>query len=122
MTLELPLLAKAPGELKEAHDDRLATVAEPVLDIEAYVEEFGRTIVPAYRRGIADRELGADAGLARSIIPPGTAATRDFSRLAPTIPEFIAEAYDSLIDVTAAIRGRVPAEPRPTPAREPVPA
>jgi pyruvate/2-oxoacid:ferredoxin oxidoreductase beta subunit/Pyruvate/2-oxoacid:ferredoxin oxidoreductase delta subunit len=48
-------------------------------------------VVPAYRRGIADRELPADAGLARSVIPPGTAATRDFSHLALRIPELIAE-------------------------------
>src|ERR1043165_5448864 len=43
------------------------------------------------RRGVADGELPADAGLARSVIPPGTAATRDFSHLAPRIPELIAE-------------------------------
>ena len=57
----------------------------------AYVEEFGASIVPAYRRGVADAEWPADVGLARSIIPPGTAATRDFSRLAPRIPQLIAE-------------------------------
>jgi pyruvate ferredoxin oxidoreductase beta subunit len=82
---------KEAGELKESHSDRLATVALPVLDIDAYVEEFGRTVVPAYRRGIADRELPADAGLARSIIPPATSAVRDFSKLAPRIPELLAE-------------------------------
>ena len=85
------LLVKDPGELKEAHDVRLTTAAPPLLDMDLYVEEFGRTIVPAYRRGIADRELPADAGLARSVIPPGTAATRDFSHLAPQIPELLAE-------------------------------
>jgi pyruvate ferredoxin oxidoreductase beta subunit len=85
------LLVKGPGELKEEHDTRLLAAAPPLLDMEAYVEEFGRTIVPAYRRGVADRELPADVGLARSVIPPGTAATRDFSHLAPRIPELIAE-------------------------------
>lgn len=85
------LLIKAPGELKESHDVRLTTAAPPLLDMDAYVEEFGRTVVPAYRRGVADRELPADAGLARSVIPPATAATRDFSHLAPRIPELIAE-------------------------------
>jgi pyruvate ferredoxin oxidoreductase beta subunit len=88
---DVAVLGKVPGEDKELHDDRLATVAPEVLDIHAYVEEFGRSVVPAYRQGIADRELPADAGLARSIIPPGTAAVRDFSHLAPKIPEFIAE-------------------------------
>jgi pyruvate/2-oxoacid:ferredoxin oxidoreductase beta subunit/Pyruvate/2-oxoacid:ferredoxin oxidoreductase delta subunit len=84
-------LVKDAGELKEAHDVRLAVVAPPLLDMDAYVEVFGRTIVPAYRRGVADRELPADVGLARSVIPPGTAATRDFSHLAPRIPELVAE-------------------------------
>src|SRR6185503_13195885 len=81
-------LAKQPGEPKELHESRLGA-ALPVLDMDLYVEEFGRSVVPAYRRGVADLELPADAGLARSIIPPGTAATRDFSRLAPRIPEFL---------------------------------
>jgi pyruvate/2-oxoacid:ferredoxin oxidoreductase beta subunit/Pyruvate/2-oxoacid:ferredoxin oxidoreductase delta subunit len=85
------LLVKGVGENKEAHDSRLLAAAPPLLDMHAYVEEFGRTVVPAYRRGVADRELPADAGLARSVIPPGTAATRDFSHLAPRIPELIAE-------------------------------
>jgi ferredoxin len=85
------LLVKAQGELKEAHDTRLLAAAPPLLDMDAYVEEFGRSVVPAYRRGVADTELPADAGLARSVIPPGTAATRDFSHLAPRIPELIAE-------------------------------
>jgi pyruvate ferredoxin oxidoreductase beta subunit len=84
-------LVKQVGELKETHVDRIATLAPPLLDIDAYVEEFGRSVVPAYRRGIADRELPADVGLARSIIPPGTAAVRDFSRLAPRIPDLVAE-------------------------------
>jgi pyruvate/2-oxoacid:ferredoxin oxidoreductase beta subunit/Pyruvate/2-oxoacid:ferredoxin oxidoreductase delta subunit len=83
-------LVKDAGEPKELHESRLGA-ALPVLDMHAYVEEFGRSVVPAYRRGIADMELPADAGLARSIIPPGTAATRDFSRLAPSIPEFLLE-------------------------------
>jgi pyruvate/2-oxoacid:ferredoxin oxidoreductase beta subunit/Pyruvate/2-oxoacid:ferredoxin oxidoreductase delta subunit len=81
-------LAKEAGEPKELHETRLGA-ALPVLDMHAYVDEFGRSVVPAYRRGVADRELPADAGLARSIVPPGTAATRDFSRLAPRIPEFL---------------------------------
>jgi pyruvate ferredoxin oxidoreductase beta subunit len=85
------MLLKEPGDQKEHHEARLADAAPPLLDMAAYVEEFGQTVVPAYRRGVADRELGADAGLARSVIPPGTAATRDFSHLAPRIPELLAE-------------------------------
>jgi pyruvate/2-oxoacid:ferredoxin oxidoreductase beta subunit/Pyruvate/2-oxoacid:ferredoxin oxidoreductase delta subunit len=83
-------LTKEPGALKEAHEAALA-IAPPLFDIEAYVEEFGASIVPAYRQGIADAEWPADVGLARSVIPPGTAATRDFSRLAPQLPQLIAE-------------------------------
>ena len=63
----------------------------PLLDIESYVEDFDRTIVPAYRRGVADQELPVDVGLARSIMPPATAIDRDFSGLAPRIPAFLAE-------------------------------
>jgi hypothetical protein len=47
-------LIKDAGELKEAHEARLAVLAPPIFDVDLYVEEFGRSIVPAYRRGIAD--------------------------------------------------------------------
>ena len=63
----------------------------PVFDVRTYVEEFEDAIVPAYLRGRADADWPADAGLARSIIPPGTAANRDFSHLAPQLPQFVAE-------------------------------
>jgi pyruvate/2-oxoacid:ferredoxin oxidoreductase beta subunit/Pyruvate/2-oxoacid:ferredoxin oxidoreductase delta subunit len=83
-------LTKERGTLEGQHEVELG-VATPLFDITAYVEDFGASIVPAYRRGIADEEWPADVGLARSVIPPGTAATRDFSRLAPRLPQFIAE-------------------------------
>lgn len=85
-------------ELSEARRGELLT-SDPIsglpgtgFDIEAYVDDFNGSVVDAYRRGIADAELPSDSGVARSIIPPGTAATRDFSGLAPQIPAFIAEA------------------------------
>ncbi len=53
---------------------------------------FERTVVDAYRRGVADAQLPSDVGVARSVIPPGTAASRDFSGLAPRIPRLLAEA------------------------------
>jgi len=91
LTLESPgTLTKEQGEPKEAHEARLG-VAGLLFDVHAYVEDFARAVVPSYRKGVADRELPADAGVARSIIPPGTAAVRDFSTLAPTIPALIAE-------------------------------
>jgi pyruvate ferredoxin oxidoreductase beta subunit len=83
-------LSKEPGGLKEEHEVELG-IATPLFDIASYVEEFGASIVPAYRRGVADDEWPADVGLARSVIPPGTAATRDFSQLAPRLPQLIAE-------------------------------
>ena len=84
-------LTKEPGALKDAHETELGAAGPPLFDVEAYVQEFGASIVPAYRRGVADEEWPADVGLARSVVPPGTAAARDFSRLAPRLPEFVAE-------------------------------
>ncbi|HSK92908.1 MAG TPA: thiamine pyrophosphate-dependent enzyme [Candidatus Angelobacter sp.] len=92
MTLtELPLL-KVPTEEKELHEARLDAASEWVFDVHAYVDDFNSTVVDAYRRGTADGGLPADAAVARSVIPPGTAATRDFSGLAPRIPELISSA------------------------------
>lgn len=66
--------------------------AQSPLDIPAYIDGFEADVLTAYRRGVADAEYPADAGLARSILPPGTAGGRDFSHLGPRIPEFLAEA------------------------------
>jgi pyruvate/2-oxoacid:ferredoxin oxidoreductase beta subunit/Pyruvate/2-oxoacid:ferredoxin oxidoreductase delta subunit len=82
---------KAAGESKEIHETRLAG-APTLLDVHAYVDDFNASVVDAYRRGVADVELPSETGVARSIIPPGTAATRDFSGLAPQIPEFALDA------------------------------
>jgi pyruvate ferredoxin oxidoreductase beta subunit len=62
-----------------------------VLDVHAYVDDFNDAVVGAYATNTLDDVLGADTSVARSIMPPGTAATRDFSYLAPSIPEFIAD-------------------------------
>ncbi len=91
-TSEAAMLVKPAGDLKETHEATLASLDRPVFDIDAYVQDFGASIVPAYRRGTADAEWPADVGIARSIIPPGTAAVRDFSHLAPRIPAFDAAA------------------------------
>jgi pyruvate ferredoxin oxidoreductase beta subunit len=82
---------KSAGEPKELHEARLAS-AETSFDIHAYVDDFNASVVDAYRRGVADRELPSDLAVARSLIPPGTAATRDFSGLAPQIPSFMLDA------------------------------
>jgi pyruvate ferredoxin oxidoreductase beta subunit len=88
---ELPLTKEATEE-KELHEARLTQASTSVFDAHAYVDDFNTVVVDAYQRGSADAGLPADAGVARSLIPPGTAATRDFSGLAPRIPEFISEA------------------------------
>jgi pyruvate ferredoxin oxidoreductase beta subunit len=83
--------SKQAGEAKELHESRLGA-AGAVLDTMAYVDDFNANVVDAYRRGVADQELPSEDGVARSIIPPGTALTRDFSGLAPTIPAFLLDA------------------------------
>ena len=65
---------------------------EPVTDTRSELDDFDRDVLSLYRRGVAESELPADALVARSLIPPGTAAGRDFSTLAPTFPEFLADA------------------------------
>jgi len=52
-------------------------------------EKFNRTVVEAYNNGTAELGLEADLESARSVIPAGTGALRDFSYIAPDIPEFI---------------------------------
>ncbi len=77
---------KTPGLAKDTHEslpgDHLLA-----LDLEAYVADFNARIIGAYAAGKGSQTLPADAGVARSLIPPGTAALRDFSFLAPEIPD-----------------------------------
>jgi len=54
-------------------------------------EDFNSRVVGAYNDGSAEKGLVADDQVARSIIPGGTGALRDFSYIAPDIPAFIAE-------------------------------
>ena len=63
-----------------------------MFDVRAYIEDFAATVVPSHTTGLADREQPVEPGIGRSIIPPGTAAARDFSSLSPRIPGFDAEA------------------------------
>jgi pyruvate ferredoxin oxidoreductase beta subunit len=66
-------------------------IAPLTLDVEAYIADFNTTVIDSYRRGVADVELPADAGVARSLIGPATAGIRDFSALSPLIPRFVAD-------------------------------
>src|SRR5689334_20416893 len=66
---------------------RIADIHANVVDI----EDFNERVVGAYNSGIAERSLPADDQVARSIVPGGTGVLRDFSYIAPDIPEFIGE-------------------------------
>jgi pyruvate ferredoxin oxidoreductase beta subunit len=57
----------------------------PVLD----VNDFNERIIRGYEDGIAEEGLPADLTVARSLVPAGTATLRDFSYVAPDIPEYI---------------------------------
>ena len=53
------------------------------------VNDFFDRIVQGYNDGTGELHLPADVGVARSVIPAGTGAARDFSYIAPEIPEYI---------------------------------
>ena len=57
------------------------------LDLDAYTRDFNDRIVNAYNEA-DDDSLVADISVARSLIPAGTGVFRDFSYIAPEIPEF----------------------------------
>ncbi|MFQ6617464.1 MAG: thiamine pyrophosphate-dependent enzyme [Fidelibacterota bacterium] len=55
------------------------------------VVRFNEVVVDAYNDGVAEKELEADIDTARSIIPAGTGALRDFSYISTEIPQFISD-------------------------------
>ena len=62
-------------------------IGDDVLD----VADFNERIVGAYNNGTAELGLPADHSTARSLIPAGSAVLRDFSYIAPEIPELNSE-------------------------------
>ncbi|MBT6394825.1 MAG: 4Fe-4S binding protein, partial [Nitrospinaceae bacterium] len=52
------------------------------------IGDFNERIVGAYNDGSAELGIEADIQMARSLVPAGTGAFRDFSYIAPDIPEF----------------------------------
>ena len=83
----------------------------PVLD----VQDFNERIIRGYEDGTAEKELPADLSVARSLIPAGTATLRDFSYIAPEIPEYIADNCTGCMDCVTlcpdtAILGKVTGE------------
>ena len=79
---------EARGLEKEIHESALPPTGVLELDLERYVGDFNERIVGAYAAGTGEQALPADIGVARSLIPPGTGALRDFSYIAPEIPRF----------------------------------
>ncbi len=62
------------------------------------VRDFNERIVRGYEEGTAEKGLPADLSVARSLIPAGTATLRDFSYIAPEIPEYIPENCTGCMD------------------------
>jgi pyruvate ferredoxin oxidoreductase beta subunit len=79
---------KRPGEPLETHEATFADSQLIELDLDKYVDDFNRRVIGAYQEGKGSGVLPADLGVARSLIPPGTGALRDFSYIAPEIPLF----------------------------------
>jgi pyruvate/2-oxoacid:ferredoxin oxidoreductase beta subunit/NAD-dependent dihydropyrimidine dehydrogenase PreA subunit len=92
-------------------DDGYKLVSLPVLD----VIDFNDRIIRAYEEGWGERDLPADLSVARSLIPAGTATLRDFSNIAPEIPDYIPENCTGCMDCVTecpdtAILGKVLSE------------
>ena len=68
-------MSKAPVEQDKKRDTILPDA-----------NEFREKVIGAYRRGAGADDLPSDETAARSLIPPGTAALRDFSYIAPDFP------------------------------------
>src|SRR5437667_10531970 len=97
-------------------DERIdVPVEELIEDIRVNVvdtEDFNSRVIGAYNDGTAEKGLEADDQVARSIIPAATGAFRDFSYIAPDIPEFITENCVACMDcftecLDTAILGKV---------------
>lgn len=118
--------AELPGSMNEANErdpfnnnsygtliDRpYVEVSLPVLD----VRDFNERVIRGYEEGFGQKDLPADLAVARSLIPAGTAALRDFSYVAPEIPEYFRENCTGCMDCVTecpdtAILGKVVAEP-----------
>ncbi len=93
-------------------DSPYKEVSLPILD----VVDFNDRIIHGYEEGHGEKGLPADLTTARSLIPAGTAALRDFTYIAPDIPRYITENCTGCMDCVTlcpdtAILGKVIAEP-----------
>ena len=110
----------APSERDPHNNNSYGTLVDtpykkinlPILD----VDDFNDRIIRAYEDGVAEKDLPADLTVARSLVPAGTATLRDFSYVAPEIPEYIVPECTGCMDCVTqcpdtAILGKVLAEP-----------
>ena len=79
---------KPRGEPLETHEATYSDTQLIELDLDRYIDDFNRRVIGAYQEGQGSAVLPADLGVARSLVPPGTGALRDFSYIAPEIPQF----------------------------------
>ncbi len=119
-TAELPRSMNEANERDPLNNNSYGTLVDrpyvevqlPVLD----VRDFNERIIRGYEEGTGEKELPADLSVARSLVPAGTATLRDFSYVAPEIPEYIRENCTGCMDCVTecpdtAILGKVIAEP-----------
>src|SRR4029078_706119 len=66
----------------------------PILD----VDDFNNRIIRSHEDGTAEKGLPAELSVARSLVPAGTATLRDFSYIAPDIPEYLADNCTGCMD------------------------
>src|SRR5262249_28008780 len=90
-------------------DYKLVTL--PILD----VRDYNEGIIRGYKEVYAEKHLPADLTVARSLIPAGTSNLRDFSYIAPDIPEYIPSNCTGCMDCVTlcpdtAILGKVVSE------------
>jgi pyruvate ferredoxin oxidoreductase beta subunit len=91
--LDRDKVAQATERAEALTTSELLSDADPfAAHPDQYVAEFNERIMEAYARGTGPLELPADAGMARSLIPPATAALRDFSYVGTELPELIENA------------------------------
>lgn len=79
-------LSKDAGEDMSTHGPNWTFTAFDV-DMDRFVGHFNEEVIGAYRSG-KESALPADSGIARSLVPPATAAFRDFSHVSPELPRF----------------------------------
>src|SRR5688500_5831099 len=94
-TAELPRSMNEANDRDPYNNNCYGTLVDrPYVDVKLTVldvNDFNERVIRGYEQGKGEKELPADLAVARSLIPAGTAALRDFSYVAPEIPEYIRE-------------------------------